>query len=156
MHSAPEQSPLIRTAREVNDGKIDHVIAQAKAMIDAAPGSYRIACMGLAFKANIDDFRESPAVKVAAALAAHYGDRIAIVEPYTDALPRAFNGTGVTVIDVDEALETCEILIPLVDHDVFKAIPLAERTGKIVYDTRGIWPDQPDVVSSEKLLRLAS
>ena len=112
--------------------------------------------MGLAFKANIDDFRESPAVKVAAALAARYGDRMAIVEPYTDTLPRAFDGTKVGLIDVDDALETCEILIPLVDHDVFKAIPLAERTGKIVYDTRGIWPDQPDAVSGEKLLRLAS
>ena len=156
VHSAPEQSPLIRTARHVNDGKVDHVIAQAKAMIDAAPASHRIACMGLAFKANIDDFRESPAVKVAAALAARYGDRMAIVEPYTDTLPRAFDGTKVGLIDVDDALETCEILIPLVDHDVFKAIPLAERTGKIVYDTRGIWPDQPDAVSGEKLLRLAS
>jgi UDP-N-acetyl-D-mannosaminuronic acid dehydrogenase len=142
VHSAPEDTPLIRTARGVNDGKIHHVIARADALIAAHPGA-RVACLGLAFKANIDDFRESPARLVASTLSRRYADRLAIVEPFITELPLEYRDTPVELIDIDTALETCDILIVLVDHDLFKSIPLGERTGKVVYDTRGIWPDQP-------------
>lgn len=146
--SAPEDTPLIRTARGVNDGKIRHVITRADALIEAHPEA-RVACLGLAFKANIDDFRESPARLVAATLARKYGSRIRVVEPYASQLPREFEGTGATQIDLDEALEDSDILVVLVDHDLFRHVPLAERAGKIVYDTRGIWPDQPKPVMTE-------
>jgi UDP-N-acetyl-D-mannosaminuronic acid dehydrogenase len=137
-----DQTPLIRTAREVNDAKPDRVIAQAAALIGAVPG-VPVACMGLAFKANIDDFRESPALKIAAALAATFGDRIRIVEPHATVLPPAFDGTGAALIDIDTAIETCPLMIVLVDHELFRSIPLEERRGKTVLDTRGLWPDQP-------------
>jgi UDP-N-acetyl-D-mannosaminuronic acid dehydrogenase len=156
VHGAPEQSTLIRTARLVNDGKVGHTITRAKALIDSAPARARIACLGLAFKANIDDFRESPAKKVAADLAKEYGARLSIVEPYANVLPTEFDGTDATLIDIDDALETCDILITLVDHDVFKSIPLAERSAKWVYDTKGIWPDQHGAQSGPAALRLAS
>ncbi|NBW76056.1 MAG: UDP-N-acetyl-D-mannosamine dehydrogenase [Sphingomonadaceae bacterium] len=142
VHGAPEHTPLIRTARGVNDGKIHHVIARAEALIAANP-SARVACLGLAFKANIDDFRESPARLVAVTLARKFGARIKVVEPYASELPREFAGTEAELIDLDTALEQTEILLVLVDHDQFKAVPLAERVGKQVYDTRGIWLDQP-------------
>jgi len=148
VHSAPEETPLIRTARGVNDGKMHHVIAKAEALVEAHPNA-RIACLGLAFKANIDDFRESPARFVASRLARKFGSRMSVVEPYADELPIEFTDSGVSHIDVDEALETCDILIVLVDHDVFRVVPLAERADKLVYDTRGIWPDQPRVVREE-------
>ena len=152
VHSAPEQTPLIRTARQVNDGKVEHVIARAEAMIEGLPGG-PVACLGLAFKANIDDFRESPALKVAAHLAERFGPRVRIVEPYATALPKAFDGSGASLIDVDTALETCPILIVLVDHDVFKSVPVDERADKLVYDTRGIWPDQPRIAPGGEGLR---
>jgi len=155
VHSAPEQSPLIRTARGVNDSKIHHVIGHAEALVEANPQA-KVACLGLAFKANIDDFRESPARLVSATLARKFGNRIHIVEPYAAELPIEFTGTGATMIDLDTALEDCDILIALVDHDIFKVVPLEERSDKHVYDTRGIWPDQPKVsVLAETDLRLA-
>ena len=60
-------------------------------------------------------------------------------------------------IDIDTALEETDIFIVLVDHDIFRVVPLAERSDKLVYDTRGIWPDQPKVVGgeAEAQLRLA-
>ncbi|RHW16645.1 UDP-N-acetyl-D-mannosamine dehydrogenase [Sphingomonas gilva] len=153
VHGAPDHTPLIRTAREVNDAKVDHTIARAEALIAEMPGA-PVACLGLAFKANIDDFRESPAVKVAAALARRHGRRIRIVEPYAEALPAAFAGTGAELTDIDEAIATCPIFIVLVDHDLFKSVPLDERADKLVYDTRGIWPDQPAGGATTKPLRM--
>ena len=150
----PANSPLIRTAREVNDRKVEVTIARAAALIEEHPGP--VALLGLAFKANIDDFRESPALKVATALAARFGERIRIVEPHARALPDDFAGTGATLTDIDTALETCPVLVVLVDHDVFKSVPLDERADKAVYDTRGIWPDQPRLRAAQDALRLAS
>lgn len=152
VHGAPAQTPLIRTARGVNDAKIHHAIGSAAALIDANPGA-SVACLGLAFKANIDDFRESPARLVAATLARRYGSRVRIVEPYAAELPREFEGTGAELIDVDTALEECDVLVVLVDHDVFRSVPLAERAHKAVYDTRGIWPDQPQDSDSVEAIR---
>jgi len=149
-----ENTPLIRTAREVNDGKTDYSVARAEALLAQLPAA-PVACLGLAFKANIDDFRESPALKIAAHLARVHGERIRIVEPYADRLPADFNGTGAQLIDIDTAIETCPIFVVLVDHDVFKSVPLDERVDKLVYDTRGVWPDQPRPVAGEAL-RLAS
>ena len=130
VHGAPEETPLIRTARGVNDGKIHHVIARAEALIEAHPGQ-PVACLGLAFKANIDDFRESPARAVAARLARKFGSRIKVVEPYAAELPREFEGTSAELIDIDTALESCGVLIVLVDHDAFKAVPLAELDTEV-------------------------
>ncbi|WP_189619493.1 UDP-N-acetyl-D-mannosamine dehydrogenase [Novosphingobium colocasiae] len=148
VHGAPEHTPLIRTARGVNDGKMHHVIARAEELVAANPAA-KVACLGLAFKANIDDFRESPARFVASRLARKFGSRVHIVEPYAAELPIEFTDTGAVQIDIDDALETCDILIVLVDHDVFRVVPLAERADKLVYDTRGIWPDQPRAVRED-------
>ena len=139
VHGAPEQARVIRTAREVNDAKMHHVLEQATSLIEDNPG-VPVACMGLAFKANIDDFRESPARFIAARLARKFAERIKIVEPYARELPVEFGETGAQLVDIDTALESCGILIVLVDHDLFRSIPADERKDALVYDTRGIWP----------------
>ncbi|MDN3646942.1 UDP-N-acetyl-D-mannosamine dehydrogenase [Pontixanthobacter aestiaquae] len=154
IHGAPAQSPLIRTGREVNDAKMHHVVEQAIQLIEANPGA-PVACLGLAFKANIDDFRESPARFVAAKIARQFGERVKIVEPYAAELPREFESTGAELVDLDFALENCGILIVLVDHDIFKVVPAEERQHSVVYDTRGIWPDA-QIKPNKPGLRLAS
>ncbi len=140
VHGAPDEAKIIRQARDTNDAKMHHVLARARALVEGNPGA-KIACLGLAFKANIDDFRESPARYVAAGLAREYGERVQVVEPYAGELPKEFDGTGAQLVDIDTALEQCGVIVVLVDHDVFKVIPAEERQGAAVYDTRGIWPD---------------
>jgi UDP-N-acetyl-D-mannosaminuronic acid dehydrogenase len=154
VHADPVHTPLIRTARQVNDGKTDHVIDAASALIAAQPG-VPVACLGLAFKANIDDFRESPALRVTEALVARFGERVRIVEPYASALPASLSEQGARLIDIDTAIEQCPVMIVLVDHDVFRSVPLEERRDKAVLDTRGIWPDQPRIDAGVPSLRLA-
>jgi UDP-N-acetyl-D-mannosaminuronic acid dehydrogenase len=128
------------------------VLARASDLIDQFPDE-DIACLGLAFKPNIDDFRESPALEIAHRIARRYGRRVKLVEPYASALPMEFADTQASLIDIDTAIEDCGIFVVLVDHDVFKSVPLDERAGKAVYDTRGIWRDQPERIAGEGKLR---
>ena len=120
--------------------RLNSTIERAKSIINEHPYA-KIACCGLAFKANVDDLRESPALKVAVELAKCYGSRVQIVEPNIKELPAEFNEYGAKLIDLDEAIRISEIAIILVDHDQFKTIPLAERRHMAVLDTRGIWQD---------------
>jgi UDP-N-acetyl-D-mannosaminuronic acid dehydrogenase len=138
--SAPDLARIMRTSREVNDHKTALTIERAIALIEDHPYA-KVACCGLAFKANVDDLRESPALQIALNLASKYGSRIKIVEPNLRVLPLALSQYGAELLNIDEGMRTCEIAILLVDHDEFKMVPLAERRHLTVIDTRGIWQD---------------
>lgn len=138
---APETARIIRIAREVNDTKAHYVLERAAELIASHPGK-NAGCLGIAFKPNIDDFRESPALEVATGLAERFGDRIRVVEPYTESLPAQIAAHGAQLCALDDALDSCDILILLVDHDLFKTVPASERADKVIYDTRGIWTDR--------------
>jgi UDP-N-acetyl-D-mannosaminuronic acid dehydrogenase len=138
VHSAPEQSPLIRTAREVNDAKADYVYQRAHRLLEANPNE-RMACLGITFKANVDDLRESPSLEIAERLAGKFGARVSIVEPYATQLPSSLSGCGAQKMTLEEALASCGILLLLVDHDEFRKIPRVKLAGKTTIDTRGIW-----------------
>lgn len=138
VHSAPDQSPLIRTAREVNDGKADYVYEKAHGLLEANPDE-RVACLGITFKANIDDLRESPSLEIAERLALKFGTRVSIVEPNAAQLPCSLTHSGARKITLEEALKSCGILLLLVDHDEFKKISRTTLAGKTTIDTRGIW-----------------
>ncbi len=140
--SAPDLAKVMRVSREVNVAKTKQVIARAERLIDDHPYA-SIACCGLAFKANVDDLRESPAMEIVHHLVAKYGSRIKIVEPNIREIPVQLQGYGVDLVTIDEALRNCEIAIVLVDHDEFKMVPISERRHLDVIDTRGIWLDMP-------------
>ena len=138
--AAPQLTPLIRAAREVNDSKPQHVAAQ----VVAKTARFRdptVVCLGLAFKANVDDLRESPAVDVVAAIADALPDLdLRVVEPYTEALPRELADRGrVRLQPAGEAIEDADIVVLLVDHDQFRSMSRSRLEGKVVYDTRGVW-----------------
>lgn len=133
-----ENARLIRTAREINDRKTDFVIAKGLELSAAHPTA-RVACFGLAFKPDIDDLRESPALKVAETLAENLGARLAVVEPHVRELPIALAGKGARLETVEEALASCEVLMMLVDHEQFRAVSRERLRGKTIFDSRGIW-----------------
>lgn len=134
---APDAARLVRTAREVNDHKAVHTETRIRALLDAAPQG-KVALLGLAFKPDIDDFRESPALEIAEALSHTHGDRILVVEPFTEELPAAFAGTGATLVTLDAGLRQAEIVVVLVDHTAFKHLSPEDLAGKLVFDTRGM------------------
>jgi UDP-N-acetyl-D-mannosaminuronic acid dehydrogenase len=134
---APSAARLVRTAREVNDHKAVHTEGKIRALLDAAPDG-KVALLGLAFKPDIDDFRESPALEIAEALAHTHGDRILVVEPFTEELPAALVGTGAELVTLDGGLRQAEIVVVLVDHTAFRYLGSDDLAGKIVFDTRGM------------------
>jgi UDP-N-acetyl-D-mannosaminuronic acid dehydrogenase len=137
--AAPEESRLIRTAREVNDHKPEWVAAKVLAAAERAAGA-PIACFGLSFKANIDDLRESPAVEVVRAIALRAKSRVLVVEPFVEALPEALRGLkNIALVPAAAALAEAEILVALVDHDQFRSIDPKVLEGKTVIDARGMW-----------------
>ncbi len=97
-----------------------------------------ITCLGLSFKADVDDLRESPAVEIVRELAKDAG-RILVVEPHIVELPLELaNQTGVELTGLDEGLKKADIVVLLVDHQAFKRIDWSALQGKVVHDTRGI------------------
>ncbi|BDI59492.1 UDP-N-acetyl-D-mannosamine dehydrogenase [Qipengyuania nanhaisediminis] len=135
--SSPKTARLIRTAREVNEFKAVYSERRIRALVDAVPDG-KVALLGLAFKPDIDDFRESPAMEIALSLARTRGRRIQVVEPFAEQLPSGFAGTGAQLVSLDHALESAEIVVVLVDHTAFKHLVPADLAGKLVYDARGM------------------
>ena len=142
--AAPHQARLIRASREINDGKADYVFEQAMAMIESYPDR-EIFCLGLSFKANVDDLRESPALEIAERLSDTYPDRIKVVEPFINELPDKLRKSGARKAELEEALANPAILILLVDHDAFRRVPNEQRHRAAIYDTRGMWRGRNEV-----------
>lgn len=137
--SAPEESVLIKTARLTNEKKPRWVINKIKTEIQKhEKDSVKIACFGLAFKADIDDLRESPAVEIVRELVQENVNQVMVVEPNVDELPKQLAGK-VELASLESAIEFADILVLLVDHKEFKNIDKTLISEKVVIDTRGDW-----------------
>jgi len=140
--SAQDESKLIRCARQVNDRKPQFVIQKIEEAVEVTGleiSNLTIACLGLAFKPNIDDLRESPALKIALKVAQMGFAKQLLVEPNINTLPTEFMQDDVFLAEVSEAVSTADIVVLLVDHDEFKEVNVGLLSGKQVVDTRGIW-----------------
>jgi len=141
----PELARLIRTAREVNDAKPQWVLDQVKtALADCLTQTGKrasditIACFGLAFKPNIDDLRESPAVGVAQKIAEWHSGTTWVVEPHIEQLADSLADKA-ELVSCEQALAQADILVMLVDHRAFRAIDAADVQQNWIVDTKGVW-----------------
>jgi UDP-N-acetyl-D-mannosaminuronic acid dehydrogenase len=135
--AAPDLARIIRTAREVNDAK-PHYVAER---VNACARRFRspvIACLGLAFKADVDDLRESPALDIVRHLAGDQRNRVMVVEPHILELPEVLKGQ-VELGSLEAAVVAADVVVLLVNHKEFLNFDRRKLNGKAVIDTRGIW-----------------
>ncbi len=132
VHAGGEDAKIIRIAREVNTYKTEWVIEKIKngaLSYEAKNGrKAKVACMGLAFKPNIDDLRESPALYITRRLIADGLDVLA-VEPNIDSFEEF------DIVDHNEAVKDSDIIVFLVAHNEFKGLNV---DSKIILDFCGV------------------
>ena len=136
----PENAKLIKQARDVNDGKPRWVVDKVREAIGGS-SDVAIAVLGLAFKANIDDLRESPSLEIAEEIAREFANNeVLAVEPNIGELPRRLSElNNMTLSELDAAMQTADVVVLLVDHDEFKEVDGKMLEGKKVIDTKGVW-----------------
>lgn len=131
--SAPNHARLIRTAREVNDSKPQWVIEKVRDAVKSLSRP-KIGCLGLTFKANVDDIRESPALAIVRQLLSEPDWNVMPCDPHVNEGFEAFE-----LYPLDHVLREADVLVLLVDHDEFKGVDIASLNKKTIVDTRGIW-----------------
>ena len=137
----PELAKIIKMAREVNDFKPSWVIKKVKLSIaeyllsnpDETAKNITVACYGLAFKPDIDDLRESPALDIVKEISKLHSGKVIVVEPNINKLPADSNGFELSDI---KSAESSQVKVLLVDHKEFRTIRPTE--GHLI-DTKGIW-----------------
>lgn len=142
VEAAPDITSLIHTARLVNDAQPDYVVDLVKRILGAGSGE-KVTILGLAYKPDVDDLRESPAVEVAHKLA-QVGMSVTAFEPFKP----DFIVPGVSMATtLDEAVNQAEIIVLLVNHSAFRSLDPFEfariTTARIILDTVGAW--EPEI-----------
>lgn len=146
VNQSPEQARLIGTAREINDSKPAWVVEKVRQAVcrhlhehpEKTVKDVTISCFGLAFKPDINDLRESPALKITKEIALTHAGLVKVVEPYIKTLPSELSGIA-ELMTVERGLEETDILLMLVNHKIFKDIPIDLRQKYIVVDASGAW-----------------
>ena len=138
VHSAPNDVELIPAARAVNNRKPLWVVDKVRAAMSELD-SPTVACLGLAYKPDIDDLRESPAIEVVRQLASDAGSVVLVVEPNVDVLPANLELDNVVMHDLPSAIAAADIVVGLVAHREFVLLDPSEFEGCPVVDAVGMW-----------------
>lgn len=131
--AAPQDTPLIQAARQVNDQRPERVLGQVR-QLAARLRRPKVACLGLAYKPDIDDLRESPALHIAQALAADPELDLLLVEPHLQRSPIA----TAPLIGLADALAAADILVILVAHRQFRHLRPDQLLHLMVVDPVGL------------------
>jgi UDP-N-acetyl-D-mannosaminuronic acid dehydrogenase len=129
--AAPEDAHLVSTARRVNDSKPDWVLGKIRAAAKRFEKPV-IGCLGLAFKADVDDLRGSPAVEIVRRVRDEGLGELLVCEPNL-AAHREFDLTP-----LDDVLRRANVIVLLVDHTAFRGLKPAQFAGRALIDTRGV------------------
>ena len=138
VHSASGRTPLIQAARQVNDAKPLWVVNQVLAACDGLDRP-QVACLGLAYKADVGDLRGSPAVTIVQRLSEMAPNPVAVVEPNIETLPEELNTAQIELVDLGDALSVANVVVLLTDHREFREIERQSLRNKRLVDTRGVW-----------------
>lgn len=138
VHSCPDNANIIKQARLTNDAKPHYIIDKISKEADQFKKPV-IACLGLAFKADIDDLRESPALFITKELAKRNIGEVIAVEPNIYSLPAELEEHDIQLENLDEALKKANVIVVLVDHKQFRTAEKSQFSTKVVIDTRGIF-----------------
>lgn len=131
--AAPGDTRLIRAAREVNDERPQRVLARVTELAERFKRP-RIACLGLTYKADIDDVRESPALAVVRAMHASLEAELLVVEPNLRECPIE----GLELCEAEEALRRADVVVVLVGHRQFQRLPRESFKRPSVVDMVGL------------------
>jgi UDP-N-acetyl-D-mannosaminuronic acid dehydrogenase len=139
VETAPDLSQLIAKAREVNDGQPHFVVEKVKQALGGSLKGKHVAALGLAYKPDVDDLRESPAVEVVHLLTAA-GALVKAYEPYKPNADLPGVNASPTLAG---AIEDADLLLLLVSHSEFKQIDpnklLLQTKARIAYDCSNAW-----------------
>lgn len=136
---APKQANMMRMAREVNEEKTKFVLQKIQNEIQKTKNPI-VACLGLSYKGDTNDLRESPSVKIVESLASNNNIPIFVVEPHIECLPASIRKfENIQLVGLDEALNKSNIVALFVDHSKFRDISVEHLANKALIDTKGFW-----------------
>lgn len=142
----PESTPLLQAARAVNDTKSQWVLQKIQEAVTTHQEEHgsnpQIACLGITFKANVDDVRESPALEIVVNLAEKFPNQVVVVEPNLKSLPTTLQKNLTQHVSLDQVSQEADLLVLLVDHREFKKPPINSVKKKTVLDFKGLWSTQ--------------
>jgi UDP-N-acetyl-D-mannosaminuronic acid dehydrogenase len=156
VEAAPDLTPLIHTARIVNDTQPEFVLKIVERALGEAIKGKRITVLGLAFKPDVDDLRESPAIETAHLLV-NSGAIVTAFEPFKPDFPVA----GVKMAQsLDGAVKDADLLVLLVGHSQFKSLDakkMAQLTSaRVIVDTVNGWPTTAWQEAGFKVIKLGN